>query len=172
MAGEVATSGDRPLEGKVYSPSRRTGTPNPPRTEYVLVTPKDNSGGDRARRWSASFSGRAGSGGRPLQTGSGFFSNRGLVTYAWLAAMAIIAYDEWHNNHILPRPARLWGTSVVYMLLGAGSMIDAAVPLVNALAIGYVFTLLWQLYNQEGQFTKTAAIYDDPGGSGTGVDIT
>lgn len=85
-----------------------------------------------------------------------WLSSRRVILGCWLASMAVISYDEWHNNGILPRPARLWWTSLAYGLLMAVSAIDAAVPIVNALAIGYTLMLIWQYYSSTGQFTHNA----------------
>lgn len=68
--------------------------------------------------------------------------------------MIVVGFDDWHNYHILPRPARLWYTSLTYGLLILASMADALVPLANALAIGYAIMLIWQYYNGTGQFAQ------------------
>lgn len=73
--------------------------------------------------------------------------NRQVVLGSWAIAMIIIGFDEWHNLHILPRPKRLWDTSLFYGLLTLFSVADAVVPIANAFAIGYTLTLLWQYYN-------------------------
>lgn len=79
-----------------------------------------------------------------------------ILGASWMAAMIIIGFDEWHNLGILPRPIRLWDTSTVYGILALVGIVDALVPLVNALAIGYTIMLLWQYYNGSGQFASTA----------------
>lgn len=83
-----------------------------------------------------------------------FLGNRQTIVYSWAASMAIISWDEWHNNHILPRPARLWYATGFYLLLVLLGMVDAMVPIANALAIGYTIMLAWQYFNQSGQFGK------------------
>lgn len=75
-----------------------------------------------------------------------FLSNRSIVFNAWLIAMILIGFDEWHNLGILPRPARLWNTSLVYGLLMMLSFVDPMVPIANALAIGFDVALLYQYY--------------------------
>jgi hypothetical protein len=76
---------------------------------------------------------------------------------AWFVSMAMIGFDEWRNNGILPRPARLWATTLFYGLLAVVSLVDALVPIVNALAIGYSIMLIWQYFNGAGQFSKAGA---------------
>lgn len=121
-----------------------------PRTEYVMV--QDTS--PAPRTWSARYMPKA----KPPAKTPGmvptFLGNREIITYAWIISMILVGFDEWHNNNILPRPARLWDTSIVYGLLAIVSVSDALVPLCNALAIGYTIMLLWQYYNGGGQFTK------------------
>lgn len=71
--------------------------------------------------------------------------------------MITVSFDEWHNLGILPRPARLWDTSLFYGLLVLLGFVDAMVPIVNAFAIGYTLVLLYQYY--QGDLT--------PGGGST-----
>jgi hypothetical protein len=73
----------------------------------------------------------------------------------WIIAMFIVGFDEWHNLGILPRPARLWDTSLFYGLLTIAGFVDLMVPLVNALAIGYTVVLLMQYY--QGNITPQGA---------------
>lgn len=73
--------------------------------------------------------------------------NRSIIFNAWFISMIIIGFDEWKNLNILPRPQRLWDTSVFYGLLTLFSVADIMVPIANAFAIGYTLTLLWQYYN-------------------------
>jgi len=123
----------------------------PPRTEYVYV--QDKQGGEQGR-WSLRW--RPGPP-RHASTPAGipaWLGNERLVGYAWIMSMIIVSFDEWHNNNILPRPARLWYTSLVYGMLALVGMVDVTIPLVNALAIGYTITLLWQYYNKTGQFAQ------------------
>lgn len=81
-----------------------------------------------------------------------WLGNQQIVVYAWFAALAVIAVDEWHSHHILPRPSRLWWASLFYGLLAVAGMSTMLVPLMNAFAIGYLFVLIWQFYNGQGQF--------------------
>lgn len=82
------------------------------------------------------------------------FRNKRTIFYMWIIAMALISFDEWHNNHILPRPSRLWYATLFYGLLSLSAFVDVTVPIANALAIGYTIMLLWQYYNGGGQFSK------------------
>lgn len=88
------------------------------------------------------------------------------MVYSWVVAMVIIGFDEWHNLHILPRPKRLWNTSLFYGLLTLVSVADIVVPIANAFAVGYTLTLLYQYYNgaitpstgeQKGKGTTSAS---------------
>jgi hypothetical protein len=78
---------------------------------------------------------------------AGVFNNRSVVFNAWIVAMILIGFDEWHNLGILPRPARLWDTTIVYGLLTMLGFVDIMVPIANALAVGYTIALLYQYYN-------------------------
>lgn len=146
MAGEVATTRNtRTVQGRVESSSYQ----RPPRTQYIYVT--DSGAGQQQRRgyYSASY--------RPQRTSvpkgvPSFLGNRQVIFMAWAVAMAVICWDEWHNNNILPRPQRLWYGSLLYGLLALVSTVDPMVPLCNAIAIGYDITLLYQYYGKTGQF--------------------
>ena len=82
-----------------------------------------------------------------------FLGNQKIIVYSWLVAMVVIGFDEWHNNGILPRPIRLWDTSLVFGLLALVGFIEPVTPIANALAIGYVIMLIWQYYDGGGQFS-------------------
>jgi hypothetical protein len=73
--------------------------------------------------------------------------NRSLIFNAWIVAMIVVGFDEWHNLHIFPRPLRLWYTSLFYGILVMVAMADVMVPIANAFAVGYTITLLYQYYN-------------------------
>jgi hypothetical protein len=93
-------------------------------------------------------------------------TNRSIVFNMWIIAMITVGFDEWHNLGILPRPARLWDTSLVYGVLVLAGIVDALVPLVNALAIGYTITLLVQYF--QGNLTpSTTGSSNSPSGSST-----
>jgi hypothetical protein len=117
----------------------------PPRTQYV---PVDEGGGRSELRWT---------GGplkqvqipRPLPR---WLGNQRTLGYTWLGAMIVISFDEWHNNHILPRPARLWYTSLTYGMLMVLSLVDAMIPVANAIGIGFFIMLAYQYFNGTGQF--------------------
>jgi hypothetical protein len=83
--------------------------------------------------------------------------NRSVIFSSWAVSMVVVCFDEWHNYHILPRPARLWYTSLTFGLLVLASIPDALVPLANAFAIGFTIMLIWQYYNGSGQFAQGAA---------------
>src|SRR5215469_11870993 len=80
------------------------------------------------------------------------FGNSGLIVFMWIAAMGLVAADEWKNNKILPRPSRLWRTSLVYGILAGIGMAGALLPLANALAAGYTIVLAYQYFSGGGQF--------------------
>lgn len=124
----------------------------PPRTEYVYV--QDEGTNARRARMGVRYTGQPLKQVRVPRGVPAILGNQRIVGYAWLVAMGFIAFDEWKNNGILPRPARLWYTSLTYGILAAVGMVDAMVPLVNALAIGYTVMLIWQYYNGGGQFSK------------------
>lgn len=80
------------------------------------------------------------------------FGARPILFFAWVTTMMMVSLDEWHTYHILPRPARLWYTSLAFFLMGMLSVVDAFVPLVNLFAIGMVVVLGYQYYSGTGQF--------------------
>jgi hypothetical protein len=125
----------------------------PPKTEYVYVgrqdkVPAEEKAYGGGRRWSVPQQIKVQT---PRHVPSAF-GNAQFIGYAWITSMILVGFDEWKNNGILPRPVRLWDTSLVYGLLAILAFIPAAVPLANALAIGYTIVLLWQFYNGQGQF--------------------
>lgn len=79
---------------------------------------------------------------------------RPIIFYAWLIAIVLVCFDEWHVNNTLPRPARLWYTTLVYAILTMASIVDPLVGIANALALGYTVVLLYQYYTDGGQFTN------------------
>jgi len=81
-----------------------------------------------------------------------WLGNQRVIAYSWIVAMVLVGFDEWKNHGILPRPVRLWDTSIVYGLLTLVGFIDVMLPIANALAIGYTIVLLYQFYNGSGQF--------------------
>jgi hypothetical protein len=85
----------------------------------------------------------------------GSLNNRAIVFNMWLIAMIFIGYDEWHNLGILPRPARLWDTSLLYGLLVIAGFVDVAVPIANLLAIGFTIALAWKFF--QGGITPSAS---------------
>jgi|SRR5215469_14517229 len=101
-----------------------------------------------------------------------FFGDRRIIMNAWFAAIVFVAYDEWVNYGVLPRPSRLWYTSLLYGMLMLLSVADPVVPFANLLAIGFTFVLLYQLMGQTGQFTKSAGANAGAGtatGQGSGT---
>lgn len=81
-------------------------------------------------------------------------ASRRTIVYSWIASMAIISWDEWHNNKILPRPARLWYATAFYLILVIFSLTNFTAAIANALAIGYMIMLAWQYFNGSGQFAS------------------
>lgn len=86
-----------------------------------------------------------------------FLGARSVLLFAWMAAMAMVSLDEWHTNHILPRPARLWYTSLLFLLLAMVSTIDILVPVANLFALGMIIVLGMQYYSGTGQFGVSGA---------------
>lgn len=97
----------------------------------------------------------------------GALNNRSVVFNAWIVAMVVIGFDEWHNLGILPRPARLWDASLVYGVLVLLGFADIMVPIANALAIGYTIMLIWQYYN--GNITPVGNVARTPVTQATGT---
>ena len=163
MAGEVATTrnsgvsrnSDGSMNGRVLATNSRSG----PDTEYIYLRNAKESGGESSSQPSPSQDESSGGGGTSIRLGGarrrggGVLANPGTLTIAWLGAMAVIAWDEWHNNGILPRPARLWYTSMVYGGLGLLAGVGEFAPLANAIGVGFVLVLLYQYYNKQGQFS-------------------
>lgn len=82
----------------------------------------------------------------------GWLSDRRIVIASWLTSLVFISLNERNSGYILPRPLRLWSASGLFILLAAAGTIEAVVPLVNALAIGYTVVLAMQYYDNTGQF--------------------
>lgn len=158
----------QPIEGKVISTPSATRADAQRRYSYYYTrdsgttgtsTPPGGGGGSTGgtgRRWAARISAEP----RRVSTPSGvpsFMGNRAGLAGAWVISMVIIGFDEWHNNGILPRPARLWSASLFYGILALVSIYEPIVPLVNLMAFGYVIMLLWQYFNGQGQFAKEGA---------------
>jgi hypothetical protein len=142
-------SSETALEGKVVrSPSQERRSP--PRTEYVYVQDK-GSGGGQQRGW-LSYNPRQSQQARVPSGVPPFLGNRAVIFGTWAVSMALVGADEWRTNHILPRPLRLWETTLVFAGLAILSMIDAMVPLANAFAIGYTIVLLYQFFTGGGNF--------------------
>lgn len=151
MAGEVATRGGRPVEGRVVTSPARQGGGSGPRTEYVYVQGAGSQEPARSQRrlsWTPGPAGRA----QVPRGVPGFMGNRGVIFGTWAVAMAVVTWDEWSVNNILPRPARLWDTTWVYAGLALLSVFDMLVPIANALALGYTLVLLYQFFSKKGQF--------------------
>lgn len=122
-------------------------------------------GGTRTQRIYVRFSGLPGGGGR-VATPQGvpkFLGNRSVILLSWVAAMFMVSFDEWHTYHILPRPARLWFTSLTYILLALASTVDDLVPLTTALAIGFTIAVAYNYYQNTGQFGQVTGTGQAPG---------
>lgn len=81
-----------------------------------------------------------------------FLGSRTIILLAWAMSMTMVSLDEWHTYHILPRPARLWYTSLTYFLLALVATIDVAVPIVNLFAIGFTLAVALNYYQGTGGF--------------------
>jgi len=147
---------------EIATANREAATRNAPRTEYVLrLKPSEDSssdaptGGQQRQRQQRPLLRNAllNSNVNGSTNRGGFLGGQNAIVVAWAGAMAIVSVDEWKANHILPRPSRLWWTTLTYALLCVMGAVDALTPLANALAIGYTIMLLWQYYNKSGQFS-------------------
>jgi len=115
------------------------------RTEYVYL--KDQKG-NTTSQVQRSYSPRA-----SVPSGvPSFLGNREIIFGTWIVAIVLVTWDEWKTNNILPRPLRLWDTSLVYAGLCLLSISDPLVPLANALAIGYTLVLMYQFFTGKGNF--------------------
>jgi hypothetical protein len=83
-----------------------------------------------------------------------FLGSQRTILFAWAIAIAFVCADEWKTYHVLPRPSRLWWTTLVYGILAIMSQVETLIPLVNALALGYSIVLVWQYFNKQGQFAS------------------
>jgi hypothetical protein len=155
----ATTNTNQPVSGRVvYTPSRSGNVPTTQGPTYSYTRTVGGTGGasgggtSAPRRWAARIEAEP----RRVPTRNGipsFLGSRTVLMGSWAVAMAIVTLDEWKNNGIFPRPARLWSTTLFYGLLALASMVEVIVPIVNALAIGYTFTLLWNYFNKQGQFS-------------------
>lgn len=121
-----------------------------------VSAPQGGSGGGRAYHV---FVGLPGGSSR-VQVPKGvprFLGARPIILFAWGLAMVMVSLDEWHTHHVLPRPARLWYTSLTYFLLAAAASFDAMVPLATALAIGLTIAVGYQYYTGAGAFGNYGA---------------
>lgn len=82
-----------------------------------------------------------------------FLGSQRTILFAWIVALALVCADEWKTYHILPRPARLWWTTLTYAILALMSQMEVLIPLANALALGFTAVLAWQYFNKQGQFS-------------------
>lgn len=122
-------------------------TPNPPQP----LSPPPNSPGFVSRQLNrVPDQARYVSVPKPLPQ---FLGARPIIFYSWIGAIILVCFDEWHTNNILPRPSRLWYTTLVYGMLTMLSIVDPLVGIANALAMGYTITLYYQYFNSSGQFT-------------------
>lgn len=94
-----------------------------------------------------------------------FLGNRNLIFAAWLVAMVVASADEIRSYGWAPRPARLWWVSLSYGLLLIASEIDALVPLVNALAVGYDMALLYKFWSGSASTASTGTASNSTNGS-------
>lgn len=149
---KVKTSRNPPKQTYNYrdAQGKRVSSSSPPATEYIYVEPKGS-------QQQGNILSRVAGGGK-ARTPAGvpsWLGRREIILGAWLGAMVLVSVDEWRNNGILPRPSRLWWTTLTYAILMGVSIIDPLVPITNALAIGYTIVLAYQYFNGQGQFTAT-----------------
>jgi hypothetical protein len=81
-----------------------------------------------------------------------FLGSRSIILFAWAACMAMVSLDEWHTYGILPRPARLWDTSLTFMLIASASTFDPLVPICSIFALGLVIAVAYNYYTGNGGF--------------------
>lgn len=79
-----------------------------------------------------------------------FLGSRSLILFSWAIAMALVSVDEWQTHHVLPRPARLWYTTLTYFLLAIASTVDVLVPIINLIALGLTIAVAYQFYTGAG----------------------
>lgn len=127
----------------------------PPPSGGGTYVPGSGGGGFLYRQFQ-----RAPGGSAPVSVPSGvpkFLGSRSIILYMWIAAMMMVSLDEWHTHGVLPRPARLWYTSLTYFILALISAIDAVTPLASMLAIGYTIAVAYNYYNGSGGFGNYGA---------------
>lgn len=103
---------------------------------------------------------RAPGGSEPVTTNKPFpkfLGQRSLILFAWAIAMVMVSLDEWHTHHILPRPARLWYTTITYILIAAVSTIEVMVPIATLMAFGLTIAVAYQYYTGTGSFGNYGA---------------
>lgn len=86
-----------------------------------------------------------------------FLGSRAVIMLAWVLAMMMVSLDEWHTHHVLPRPARLWYTTITYALLALVSTIDPLVPICTLIAIGLTISVGYEYYTGSGDFGNYGA---------------
>lgn len=150
----------QPIEGKVVGTRYGNAPQSPgpsgggPRTEYVYVQDQGGGqGGGQKRQYGLSYVRN-----EKRQVGTpgwapSFLGHRSILGTAWFISMAVVGFDDWHNNGVLPRPSRLWYTSVAFGLMALASLVEALTPIINLIAIGFTIMLIWQYFNKQGQFT-------------------
>jgi hypothetical protein len=154
----------QPIEGKVVATrygNNPPAAPGPsssggPRTEYVYLQDNDQGGdgseGQQKRTYGLSYIRN-----EPRKVGTpkwapSFLGHRTVLGTTWLISMVVVGVDDWHNNGVLPRPSRLWYTSLAFGLMALASIVEALVPIINLIAIGFTLMLIWQYFNKTGQF--------------------
>ena len=142
------------------------GSVGPPTTEYVYVEPVTGSRGTRSGNSDVapiedepgqSRLGRAGNylrgaAARQVRTPPHvphFLGSSKVIKGAWLGSLVVVSIEAIQNYGVLPPPGRLFWISGTFMLLGVVGQIDALLPIVNALAIGFFLVLLWQYFSGE-----------------------
>jgi hypothetical protein len=69
----------------------------------------------------------------------------GLMVMSFVGTITVLVVDEIVNYHVVPRPSRMIGASLVYLMLGLASPIISA-PVAAMISFGMFLTLLYQYF--------------------------
>jgi hypothetical protein len=153
----------QPIEGKVVGTrygNQPPQAPGPssqggPRTEYVYVQDQGGGGGGQ-RRYGLSYVRNEKRQVNTPNWAPSFLGHRSVLATTWIISMVVVGVDDWHNNGVLPRPSRLWYTSLAFGLMALASIVEALTPIINLIAIGFTIMLIWQYFSKQGQFSGAA----------------
>lgn len=139
--------------GRYYQTYNTRTVPNTPPPPQTQTTPASGFNYSRGRLFNLMQNSPGGTIRVSVPNGvPAFLGTRTIILMAWALSMTMVSLDEWHTYHILPRPARLWYTSLTYFLLALVATIDATVPIVNLFAIGYTIAVAYNYYQGTGGF--------------------